>query len=514
MQKTWLIYTRKSVVRDGTDTESIERQLFVCKTRLSLISESVNTEVYQDLDRSGSSEAGRPAWLELKEQLHRPDVVGVIASSLDRLYRNLPEFLEFLNLIEDRDLKLILSKENLDTTTPTGRFVVTILMAMYEMEWRLTSQRMTEMVAHKRLQQGRHWGPAPFWTERDDDGQLIPSTATDANGRHLHDALTEMYRLYASGDYSYDTLTNALNEAGWRYQDRYKQDREFNRDHIRDILARWRVYRGDLPLGNPRKEQDVQWVDGGHEPILPVELCDTVGVQLTQRNKRYKLYTNRRIYLITGIGFCAECGATLGGQKYNGEPYYRHTGSKQACEQKWVKAEPIESQILDALVEFASQDEMLADVRAKLRTMSTPLHTADEGNIIKLQAKLDRVEDLYIDGLIDRDAYLSKRGRVLSEMAVIENTRPNPPAQVAPDNVLASIHIIKNAQPETQRELIASLFTRISIADGEIKTVTPQPWAQPFLTLCRKWAGWESNPSYTMPILLSWLLPERVDVAE
>jgi len=59
-KQTWLIYIRKSVVKDDTDLESPERQLFVCKTRLSLLDTPVKTEIYEDLDRSGSNEAGGP----------------------------------------------------------------------------------------------------------------------------------------------------------------------------------------------------------------------------------------------------------------------------------------------------------------------------------------------------------------------------------------------------------------------------------------------------------------------
>ncbi len=173
MRRVWLIYIRKSVIREDTDYESPERQLHVSKMRLELHDqEPYDLEIYQDLDRSGSSEKGRPEWLKLKEQLQRPEVIGVMASSLDRLYRNVSEFLAFLNQIEDLDKVLITAKESLDTSAPLGRFVVTILMALFEMEWRLTSHRMQEMVHYKRQIQGRHWGPVPFRCDRDDNGQL------------------------------------------------------------------------------------------------------------------------------------------------------------------------------------------------------------------------------------------------------------------------------------------------------------------------------------------------------
>lgn len=502
-KKTWLIYIRKSVVRNDTDLESPERQLAKCQARLTLLDEPVNTEVYTDLDKSGSNEAGRPAWLDLRAQLDRPDVAGVVAASIDRMSRNVAEFLQFVSEMEANKKAIITAKENLNTTDPWGRFVVTILMAIYEMEWRLTSQRMTDMVAYKRREQGRHWGPAPFGTERDASGQLIPSAAVDAAGLHYHDALSEMFRQFSTGEYTYDGLTDSLNAAGWRYLDRYGRSQKFNRDQVREILARWRLYRGDLPLGNSRKGKNIEWLNGGHAPILPVELCDAVGSVLSERARPAgRQQPAHRKHILSGVLYC-ECGVRLIGVVDHGLFVYRHPGARGSCPYKWTPAENAENTVIDGLIELTRHPEIQAGIRAKLAKMST-VDAAANSQIGILEAKLDRLEDLYVDGLIARDKYLTKRGHIISQMATL------PPAQhVSPklaDNVISALNLLKNASRDTQQDIIATLFDRVVTAGPEIKTVSPKPWAKPFFASCQQWAGWESNPHNTKHILPSWLL--------
>ena len=499
MPNTWLIYIRKSVVKDDTDLESPERQLFVCKTRLSLLDGDIKTEIYEDLDRSGSNEAGRPAWLDLKSQLNRPDVAGIITSSLDRLYRNVREFLESLDYLEKSGKALITAKENLDTTSHLGRFVVTILMALFEMEWRLSSNRMTEMVAYKRREQGRHWGPTPFGCERNDDGQLVASTATDPGGHHLYDALTEIFKLFSAGNHSYDSLADAVNDAGWQYQDRFGVWKPFTKETIREILARWRLYRGDLPLGNPRKNANVEWLDGGHQPILPVELCDAVGHQLAARNRPYKARQTNRIYLLTGILHCHECGDKLSGQPRYNTYYYRHSKIGQPCSQRYYQnAIGLERQLIAALIEVIKHPTLLADIRRGLKSLQPATIQPSVEQIKTLRSRLDRLEDIYINGDISRNSYLTKRGRILSDLAELEMKQQQPGNITGLlDDITSAIHLIANASPGTQRELIATLFLHVTAADGKIKTATPNPWALPFFMECQKWAGRDFSPHGT-----------------
>lgn len=88
------------------------------------------------------TKANRPELLKLKNKLRAGDVV--VIESLSRLGRSTKDL---LNLIEEwnmQEIKLISLKENIDTTTPTGKLLITVLSAISQFERDITVQRTNE----------------------------------------------------------------------------------------------------------------------------------------------------------------------------------------------------------------------------------------------------------------------------------------------------------------------------------------------------------------------------------
>lgn len=518
--RVWLVYVRKSVVRYDSDLESPERQLHICKARLELAEkEPYEIEVYQDLDRSGWTEAGRPEWLRLKEQLARPEVIGVVSSSLDRLYRNVREFLAFLNEVEAHGKALMTARESLDTSNPLGRFVVTILMAMFELEARMTSTRMKEMVEDKRRRQGRHWGVAPFGCDRGEGGQLVPSERAytlDNEIRYYHDALVECFKLYATGDYSYEQVAEILNAAGWLFYDRYEVPGEWNEERVRGVINRWQLYRGDLPMGNPLKNHKrVDWVNGGHQPILPVELCDAVGLALGDRGRMQwsRVGQLHRIYPLSGLLHCGRCGMALKGQYQNGR-LYRHEGPKAGCPEDWAtNAEALETEVFKAMLELIEHPQVFDDIGNDLDRLK-PQKRDNRKQVDEIRGRLNRLEDLYIDGGdISKASYLERRSKLLSELSQLQaDVLPGPGLFESIEQIKMSLYAFFDAEEKTKKALISSVIQRFEVVGGAIHSLTPKDWAKPFFSAYCEWAGWESGTGSTsIPIIVSWFNNANVE---
>lgn len=523
----WIVYARKSVLRTGTDLESPERQIAICESMLSYsVQGNFLTEVYQDLDRSGSTEAGRDEWLKAKAQLTRPEVVGVAAYSLDRIYRNVSEFLAFLNELEKHGKALKTARENLDTAGPLGRFVVTILMALYEMEWRLTSVRMADMIEHKRRQQGRHWGTAPFGTDRDSGGQLIPTSKTftlDGDERSYYDALVQCFEVYAKGKFSYEQVATALNSDGWRFWEVIKaglgQKGEYtpalwDSEKVRSVVNRWRLYQGDLPMGDPRKNHNTEWISGGHQPILSVELCHQVGEVVSTRNSTRWTRTGevRRLYLLSDISHCYNCGMHLIGSFYK-RRLYRHHWARVNCEESWTPAETVEAELLEAIQQFAMQDAAALIEFDRSLTAGKPQADLKEQITVK-RLKLARLEDLYLSDGIGKESYLTRRRDILNELAELEMQYSPADTSDSAEMIMTGLSQIGQAEPKTIKALVSNIFERVEIGGGKIQRLVPQEWAAPFFVSCSRWAGWESNPSDTnAPILINWIVqPAYTDI--
>ncbi len=492
----------------------------MCDLWVEMQGEDYTIEWYEDVEghRSGRDEKGRPGWQQLLTQLDRPDVAGVIADSFDRMYRNVHQFLNFLNRMEELNKQLITVKEGLDTTSTLGRAIVTILMVIYQLESDQTSDRMAANIKYKREQLGRHWGPLPFGADRGPDGHLIPTTKTywfnpisgnalpnpEVDGRdpappapgyelrRFIDALTAVYRAYSAENVSYDTVAAAVNEAGWRYyRDANAIPRPFNKEDIRRLVSFWQLYRGDLPIGSLTKIQNPTVLEGGHAPILPVDLCNRVGLVKQKRTKAYGYRTGEstRLYLLSDVTYCAVCGQTLNGNTAYNRRLYRHRRAKKSCPEKWTPADDLEAQILEILVKLGNT-ELLTIIAAEAEQLAREAFAQNNNaqplldQLGQQKARLTRLEDIYLDAAIDKERYLARKVEIDQAIIQLEDQLYAATQTLNFNKILnrmtSTLQKIPQASPQTKKALINSMIERLEVAGEQIVSITPRPWAQPF----------------------------------
>lgn len=81
----------------------------------------------------------RPALEKLLETAQKGDTIAVVA--LDRLGRKLTEILTNIETLYRRGINVVSLREGVDYSTPTGRLVTQVLMAVAELERELIGQR-------------------------------------------------------------------------------------------------------------------------------------------------------------------------------------------------------------------------------------------------------------------------------------------------------------------------------------------------------------------------------------
>jgi|SRR5208283_1848383 len=106
-------------------------------------------EVYVDHGISGSKgRAKRPAF----DRLHRDAVRGkfdiVMAWSVDRLGRSLPDLVAFMQHLHDLKIELFLYQQALDTTTPAGKAMFQMSGVFAEFERSMIVERVRSGLAH------------------------------------------------------------------------------------------------------------------------------------------------------------------------------------------------------------------------------------------------------------------------------------------------------------------------------------------------------------------------------
>jgi site-specific DNA recombinase len=105
---------------------------------------------YQDEAYSGTIRfADRPDAARLLADMRAGHVKTVLVAKLDRFGRNAREILNAVHDLEQQGARLISIKENVDTRTSAGRFFLTVLAGVAELERDLIAERTTEGVARR-----------------------------------------------------------------------------------------------------------------------------------------------------------------------------------------------------------------------------------------------------------------------------------------------------------------------------------------------------------------------------
>lgn len=123
-------------IRISTTDQNIARQ--------ELLMEQLGVdEVY--IDRISGKNTNRPELQKMMEYVRRGDTV--IVESISRFARNTRDLLELVEKLSAKGVEFVSKKEAIDTTTPTGKFMLTVLGAVAELEREYILQRQREGIA-------------------------------------------------------------------------------------------------------------------------------------------------------------------------------------------------------------------------------------------------------------------------------------------------------------------------------------------------------------------------------
>ena len=139
-------------VEDGISLDAQEKQL-----RYAAESQGYEVVMLREEGRSGKSIQGRPILKKALQDLDEGKAQALFVTRLDRLARSTRDFLDIVDRSHKFNWRLALLDLGLDTATYQGRFVVTIMSAMAEMERGMISLRSKD-IHQDRRNNGKVWG--------------------------------------------------------------------------------------------------------------------------------------------------------------------------------------------------------------------------------------------------------------------------------------------------------------------------------------------------------------------
>jgi len=152
-------------VRVSTEEQNEARQIEALKQR------GVDL-AHLYIDKQSGKNADRPKLKELLAYVRKDDTV--ITESISRIARNTKDLLNIIEQLQSKGVEFVSLKEAIDTTTPQGKFMLTIFAAMAELERDSILERQREGIAIARAE-GKYKGRVPIKF----DETLFRSTAAD-----------------------------------------------------------------------------------------------------------------------------------------------------------------------------------------------------------------------------------------------------------------------------------------------------------------------------------------------
>ena len=176
-------YTRVSTAGQ-LDNTSLEDQ----KTRILSYGVAMGHEVVECFEEvfSGKNASDRPEFQKAIALLRSGEADGLIVAKLDRLGRNVRDILSFVDeVIAPLGKSLIILDLQIDTSTPAGRMVLTMLGAMCEMERSIIRERVERGRQVKADKGGYAFGAPPIG-KKAVDGELVPDEMEQATIALIH----------------------------------------------------------------------------------------------------------------------------------------------------------------------------------------------------------------------------------------------------------------------------------------------------------------------------------------
>ena len=415
---------------DGHSLKAQERQFYeFCRNRGW---EPVG--VYREEGKSAHVDSihRRPIFRQLLDDAAEGSFDLVVVHTLDRWARNTRVALEALGILAKSGVGFISITESFDWSTPEGKLMATQIASFAEYFSSKLGIHVLKGV-DGRLREGLHLGSIPFgydscWLKEGAERRRICDPLHSA-GIHPHSeeapAVRELFHRYTSGTVTLSTLASWLNSQGFRTRNTKRLPDASGQSVQGPRLFTTASVRGILH--NPFYTGSVRHKDrllpGAHDPLVPQDVFDAVQIALRRNSGRSETLHPRpeREYLLKGLIRCAHCLMPLWAQTLkSGSRLYREQArsrSHMVCpaDGRSIPCGAPDDQIGRIVSAIVLPDAWMDRVLAQVHLADEVKRVQEER--VKVEQRLKRLGDVYLDGLKTRDDYLREKRALEDKLA-------------------------------------------------------------------------------------------------
>ena len=154
------IYLRVSTEEQARHGISLEAQLSKLQDYCNFKGWTI-FKTYKDEGISGGSTKKRKAFLRMMEDSRKGEISVILVTKIDRAFRNVLDALTTLEKLKIQKTDFVSVSEDIDTTTPMGKAMFTIVSVFAQLEREMNVGRVRD-VRKMRFKQGMMVARAPF----------------------------------------------------------------------------------------------------------------------------------------------------------------------------------------------------------------------------------------------------------------------------------------------------------------------------------------------------------------
>jgi site-specific DNA recombinase len=394
--KKYFSYVRVSTQRQGQNGTSLIEQLSAIESYARRYNLNISKQ-YEE--RETAAKTGRPVFLDMLNALKQNKASGIIIHKIDRSARNLKDWAELGTLI-DLGLEVHFANESLDLNSRGGRLSADI-QAVVASDYIRNLREETKKGIYGRLKQGLY--PFPARVGYIDNG-AGNAKAVDPIQAPL---VKKAFELYATGNIGLNALTEKMYELGLRN----KNSKKISRNGLVCIL------KNPFNYGIIRIETTSELFAGKHKPIISKRLFDDVQDVFLGKTHKKQI---KHFYVFRKHISCVPCENVLIPERQKGNIYYRC--QTKNCPQKTIREELIEDELLQTFqkLKFSQTETKLINEILEEYKKSQPQRVEALKNQLLMtleQAtnRLNKLADAYVDGVFDKETYLTKKNQITIE---------------------------------------------------------------------------------------------------
>jgi site-specific DNA recombinase len=469
-------YIRVSTVGQAEEGFSLDHQRQAikdyCKTRgLHL------AQVYVDEGKSGRT-ANRPEFQSMLKAIKDKGIDSVLIYKIDRFARNVTDFSRIWNEFKANNINLISVLEG-DLSNGSS-LVPNIFASVAQWESEVNGQRTRDALMEKFHTGWQPTPPPPGYRTVGGERERKSCEPDPYEGP----IIKKMFEMYSTGQYSMLTLQEWLKDKNIIS----KNGTIISFSKINNIL------------NNPFYYGLIRWHGvekmGKQIPLISKSLFTTC--QYVLEKKRHFLVRERKYdFLLRGFAYCS-CGMRLVGDQHTVRSnkrivQYYHCQKRYSpdCKEKYVRMIDLERYVEEFLMRVGFTPDFIEEIQEQAKSFVNSGRKDNQGArqaIINmksaLETKRNKLEDLLIDGCIEKETYKRKHAEISESLenlqvqldeVVVEGDLDMPLIEETLSLVRNIYETYKNAPQPLKRHYLRYLFERFVIKDKRVVEVVPTP---------------------------------------